>query len=65
MTYHVFQWAGVDVGVMNAAIFSISVFPTDGTVMMFAEPSRLLGVYDGAKHTKQNNTPAWKRIRNL
>lgn len=43
------QWAGVDVGMMNAAIFSISVFPADGTVMMFAEPACRFSVYDGAE----------------
>lgn len=48
--YHVSQRAGVDVGVMNAAIFSISVFPADGTVMMFAEPACRFSIYDGAEH---------------
>lgn len=52
--YHVSQRTGVDVSVMNAAVFSVSVFPVGGTVVMFAEPPSLFGVFYGTKHT---NTP--------
>lgn len=54
--YHVSQRARVDVGVMNATIFSISVLPADRTVMMFAEPARRFSVYDGAEHGAKKHT---------
>lgn len=50
--YHVTQRTGVDVGVVDAAVFSISVSPVGRTVQMFTEaPSGLSSGY-GAEDTR-------------
>lgn len=36
--YHVTQWTGVDVGVMNAAVLSVGVLPVVRTFVMFTKP---------------------------
>lgn len=46
--YHVSQRTGVDVSVMDAAVFSVSVFPVGWTVVMFAKPPSRFSVHDRA-----------------
>lgn len=48
--YHVYHWTRVDVSVMNAAVFSVSIFPVGGTVVMFTKSPSCFSVYYGAKH---------------
>lgn len=48
--HHVSQWAGVDVGVMNAAVFSVSVFPVGRTFVMLTEQPSCLSVDYGTEH---------------
>lgn len=66
--YHVSQWTGVDVGVMNAAVFSISVFPVGRTVVMFAELPSCVSIHYGTKHTnspdqfRPGQKSVWSRV---
>lgn len=48
--YHVSQRTGVDVSMMNAAVFSIGVFPVCRTVVMFTKPPSFFSTYYGTKH---------------
>lgn len=54
--HHVSQRAGVDVGVMDAAVFSVSIFPVGRTLVMFAEPLSFFCISDGAAHTDQTGS---------
>ncbi len=48
--YHISQRTGVDVSMMNAAVFSISVFPVGRTVVMFTKPPSFFSTYYRTKH---------------
>lgn len=50
VAYHVSQGTRVDIGVMNAAVFFVSIFPVIRTVVLFTKPLSCFGVHDGAKH---------------
>ncbi len=41
----------MDVSMMNAAVFSISIVPVGRTVVMFAKPPSCFSVHDRTKHT--------------
>lgn len=60
MAYHVSQGARVDVGVMDAAVFFVSIFPVVRTVVLFTKPLSCFGVHDGAKH--KDTTPVDPRL---
>lgn len=53
---HVSQRTGVDVSVVDAAVFSVSIFPVGWTVVVFTKPPSLFRGHDGTKHTNTVQT---------
>lgn len=53
--YHVSQRTGVDVSVMDAAVFSISIFPVRRTVQVFAKPASSSSIYDRTKDKRSGS----------
>ncbi len=53
MLYHESHGAGVDVGVMDAAVFSVGVLPVGGTFVLLTEASGFSWICDGpdGEHT--------------
>ncbi len=47
MLYHESHGAGVDVGVMDAAVFSVGVLPVGGTFVLLTEASGFSWICDG------------------
>lgn len=45
--YHVSQWTGVDVSMVNAAVLAVCILPADWTVVMFTEPPSCFSINYG------------------
>lgn len=68
--YHVSHGAGVDVGVMDAAVLSVCIFPVAGTFVILAESSGFSRVCDGPdlcehEHTFHFPSCTQRRIKTL
>jgi len=63
--YHESHGAGVDVGVMDAAVFSVGVLPVGGTFVLLTEASGFSWICDGpdGEHTQFiSDSQSWTRF---